>query len=221
MDHDFFKDLPDTSTPITASNLNNIGTTINVTKTGENLNNYKTDGIYYFGVNYLPQNIPSGLSNGWLHVMNGENLYVKQVFYRLGTANSNDFETYVRTYTTEWSSWKKYKIDEDTGWINCTTLTGTWNYAKIRRIGKIVFLDAYASSLDGNTGNKLQLPVGFIPPQQLSVYGSTGWISAPTIARWYISTNGYAGIDWVLSLINGSNVTENTWKRIQTSFFVD
>lgn len=216
-----FKDLPDTSTPLTADNLNRNVIVVDTANT--NLNNYKLDGIYYFGVSYVPLNVPAGVVNGWCQVFSSTNNeeFIKQIFYRLGTANSNDFETYVRTYTSEWSSWKKYKIDEDTGWINCTTLTGTWNYAKIRRIGKIVFLDAYASSLDGNTGNKLQLPVGFIPPQQISVYGTTGWVSAPTIARWYISTNGYVGIDWVLSLINGSNVTENTWKRIQTTFFVD
>lgn len=76
---------------------------------GTNLNDYKEDGKYYFGVSYTPTNIPTGM-NGWLEVITEDKKeYVKQIWYRHGTANNNDYETYVRTYTSEtWSDWKQY-----------------------------------------------------------------------------------------------------------------
>ncbi len=76
------------------------------------LNDYIEDGTYYFSTSYTPLNIPSG-SNGWLQVFSSNQLGVKQIWYRYGTANSNDFQTYVRTRTAAnvWSDWKRFSID--------------------------------------------------------------------------------------------------------------
>lgn len=51
--------------------------------------------------------------NGWLKVMKGSSLnVVKQLWYRQGTVNSNDFNTYVRTRSSGvWSDWKRFSID--------------------------------------------------------------------------------------------------------------
>lgn len=91
-----------------------LGSTI-VDTTNTNLNDYKTDGVYYFGSSYAPINRPAG-SNGWLEVFTGEqggDKVVKQIWYRHGTPNSTDYETYVRILSSgTWSNWKEYAIIE-------------------------------------------------------------------------------------------------------------
>ena len=83
-----------------------------VTVTGEDLNNYTDAGLYTFAQAYTPINAPSGNVNGWLLVMpwNQGNSTIKQLWFRHGSAGSNDFETYVRTKigSNAWGSWSKY-----------------------------------------------------------------------------------------------------------------
>ncbi len=81
---------------------------VRVTTKG-NLNNYKSQGIFYFSGEYTPTGIPAG-TNGWLIVLpNALDSAVKQIWMRHGTPNTNDHETYVRTYTgSSWSAWKRY-----------------------------------------------------------------------------------------------------------------
>ena len=82
-----------------------------ISATGKNLNNYIDAGIYTFTDGSAPTNVPAG-TNGWLVVIpwvEGSNT-VKQIWFRHGTVNTNDFETYVRTKvgTASWGSWSKY-----------------------------------------------------------------------------------------------------------------
>lgn len=84
----------------------------NVAIAGEDLNNYTDAGLYSFSASYTPTNAPSGNSNGWLLVMPWKqgNVTVKQVWFRHGSLNSNDFKTYVRTQigSSGWSDWSEY-----------------------------------------------------------------------------------------------------------------
>lgn len=119
-------------------NLNNqkVNKVINITSTGTNLNDYKTEGIYYFSPNYTPTNIPIGV-NGWLKVIPGNDgtLIVKQIWYRHGTPNSNDYETYVRTFSSNiWSNWKMIGMQSSIDSLNNSkvnksgdTMTGDLN----------------------------------------------------------------------------------------------
>lgn len=117
-----WENLPSTNTPVNATNLNKMDAGIKTLDTGKldkamtvttantNLNDYKSDGEWYFGVDYTPTNIPAGV-NGWLKVMTGnqqgDNI-AKQIWYRHGTPNGNDYETYVRTFSgNTWSSWRR------------------------------------------------------------------------------------------------------------------
>ncbi len=92
--------------------LNEKFSTQTVTTTGTDLNDYTTEGTYYFSSTYAPTNVPAG-SNGILSVLKGD--CIKQLWYRHGTANSNDYQTFVRTYTSgTWSSWRRFKtVDEE------------------------------------------------------------------------------------------------------------
>lgn len=130
MDKINFSNLPSTTTPVNATNLNLLQTNTenaiassqdaDYVTTSANLNDYKNSGSYYFS--QTPTNVPTGSSNGWLHVLaigTQANHSCKQVWYRRGTNNENDFMTYVRTYDANggtWSTWHKL----------ADVITGTW-----------------------------------------------------------------------------------------------
>ncbi len=97
--------------------INDIPVTANkiVTTTEEDLNNYVENGIYFFSSNYTQKNITIGV-NGWLQVMNrGNTSIAKQIWYRYGSINTNDYQIYVRTLgdTSGWSSWRRLMCEDD------------------------------------------------------------------------------------------------------------
>lgn len=146
-----WENLPSTNTPINETNLNNMengiepANTIVVTDTTVDLNNYIHDGSYYFpGGTQTVTNIPAGI-NGWLRVMESTNNgFVKQIWYRAGTPNANDYQTFVRTYTGGiWSDWKRYQMKEESEPVE-TTLTLNMTYfdtvdnSKVVKSGNVV-----------------------------------------------------------------------------------
>lgn len=115
-----WEDLPSTETPINKINLRhmddgieNANNTKVVNTTNTNLNDYTETGTYYFSSSYTPTNIPVGV-NGWLHVIKGVS-EVKQIWYRQGTINSNDYQTYIRSRSNagEWGNWKRLMVEDD------------------------------------------------------------------------------------------------------------
>ena len=83
-----------------------------VTETETDLNNYISNGVFYFGSDYTPTNIPAGV-NGALVVIVGTG-FIKQLWFRHGTANTNDYQTYIRTCTSDtWSDWQKLIVEND------------------------------------------------------------------------------------------------------------
>lgn len=79
-----------------------------VRTTGQDLNNYTTPGVYFFNGDYTPSNTPPDNNNGWVQVFaNNSRSMVKQTWYRGGKMNSNDHQTYIRTYIngSGWSNW--------------------------------------------------------------------------------------------------------------------
>lgn len=91
-----------------------------ITAAGEDLDKYIQPGIYMWisGANG-PVNAPTEPStnvNGWLHVMSNGVETVKQIWYRFGTPDTNDHQTYVRTKAKDqdWSSWQRYFTTADT-----------------------------------------------------------------------------------------------------------
>ena len=98
-----WENLPSTNTPLNETNLNNMEDGIvpanvqTITTANTNLNNYTNAG-----------------SNGWLQVMASSGGIIKQIWYRQGTVNINDHETYVRTYSGgTWSNWKRYVVEDE------------------------------------------------------------------------------------------------------------
>lgn len=80
---------------------------------GKDLNNYKTPGVYYFASDKTPTNIPAGV-NGFLMVLADKDGRVKQMWFRQGTLDSNDWQTYVRTgLGDDWSSWRQLMTNVD------------------------------------------------------------------------------------------------------------
>ena len=108
---------------------------ITVTTAETDLNDYLIDGWYFFyDSSVTPMNIPAGV-NGWLQVISqgDSDGFTKQIWYRAGTRDTNDFHTFVRTkYKSDpWSTWKTvltngtvkdYTVEEGTN--------GIWSYRK-------------------------------------------------------------------------------------------
>lgn len=80
---------------------------------GQDLNDYKESGVYYFTAGEYPTNTPVG-TNGLLVVIKSNwddsqnRIFVKQIWFRHGTQNSNDYHTYIRTYRTDSNSWSNW-----------------------------------------------------------------------------------------------------------------
>ena len=170
-------------TPFSSFNLNKmqdnidnakLEKTIYVSETGTDLNNYKSDGVYYFSSTVTPMNIPTGV-NGWLQVFSSNQNSVKQIWYRYGTINSNDYEIYVRTKTAtdSWSDWISV-FEKDSGWKSITPLIGTpatgYYVPKYRKIGKMVELRGYVSNVTKTGADIFVLPEGFRPSSRLRLY---------------------------------------------------
>lgn len=89
-------------------NLGAAADCITISAEGEDLDDYTTEGWYYF--RNAPTNIPGGV-NGWLRVVLAPGTAcVKQIWYRFGTPGTNDFNTWVRTYgsNTGWGDWAQF-----------------------------------------------------------------------------------------------------------------
>ena len=87
---------------------------VQLVKENLDLNDIIETGIYFFSQTYTPANIPTGV-NGWLLVMKGSSSdIVKQVWYRLGTTNSNSYNTFERHKgNNTWSEWTKFLTEKD------------------------------------------------------------------------------------------------------------
>lgn len=99
---------------ITNLENNKIDKTVTVATTGTDLNDYTSTGFYYFSGSYTPTNIPAG-SNGWLLVLSSNDgssgAVIKQLWFRYGTINSNDHNTFVRTKSDQaWGDWKQFTM---------------------------------------------------------------------------------------------------------------
>lgn len=106
---------------------NKVDKTTNITTTNTDLNDYIEEGTYFFSsATYAPENRPTG-TNGWLKVIKGSGDWVKQLWYRAGTNNSNDWQIFVRTKsaTLDWSDWRELQTKERTLYENNSGTTGT------------------------------------------------------------------------------------------------
>lgn len=101
----------------------------NILTDGTNLNDYVHNGIFYFDSEHTPLNVPVG-TNGWLVVFSEQPLnegrgtgYVKQLWFRAGTAGNTDHHMYVRTSNVGvmgWGAWQRIIVEKD-----LTALTST------------------------------------------------------------------------------------------------
>lgn len=125
--------IPTVATGSTFGSLSFDGTDVKIKlsadsqSSGQDLNNFKTAGIYNFTSANVPTNVPIG-TNGILIVLTYGSV-VKQIWMRQGTANSNDHQMYIRMYVSSWSRWHQYFMGEMIGGVENST-TASKAYAK-------------------------------------------------------------------------------------------
>lgn len=103
--------------------------TITVTDTGTSCNDYKDDGIYWFGTaNTRPTDSPEASTYGWLQVMSDGGDNIRQIWHRSSAINgTNEFKTFVRKYSANaqtWSAWKKFAMGETVLYNNTSGSNG-------------------------------------------------------------------------------------------------
>lgn len=129
--------------PVFGENGKLLGRTNVVTQAGTDLNDYTEEGWYVFNSSHTPANIPAG-SNGWLRVVPYNSAYVKQIWYRWGTAGTNDYQTFVRSKSGDtWGKW----------WGFMTSAGGTLNGAL--SIGYAGYPSLYFRNADGVIATRL------------------------------------------------------------------
>ena len=160
-----------------------------VTKSGTNLNNYKDNGWYFFHNSTVkPYNIPSGVTNGWLHVLSNAgpdgSTYTKQIFYRMGTPGVDDHQTYVRTISsgvTRWSSWTRYTTEKE-----AFTKKKLWTNANLANSFSAQTISIDLSAYDG-------VEILYYVDASTNLYQNTGTIlKGRNSAMWYVTaTSGH------------------------------
>ena len=207
-----------------------ISTTYVNTGGAVDLNDYTEQGWYFFTSNNTIANVPVGV-NGWLNVVKDKDsgTWTKQVWYRAGTANSNDYQTYVRTRTGDvWSNWKQYQMVEDTGWKTLTlnsdfhtyedNSANTPQYRKIGKVIEIVGAIAPTSNISAGTNKTIAtLPEGYRPSKnRYFICQGTG----RAIWTLYVYSNGNV----IFSRYGKSDYTDvstDVWLPFNVTFLVD
>lgn len=177
-----WQNLPNTTTPILAEKLNKLDRAI-INNENVDLNDFTTDGEYYFPYTTTKTNMPSGVANGWLKVMSGSDnngTTTKQLFYRHGTANNNDFQMYVRTFAGgTWSNWKRYvtyeevfDLTEGHGTRNTNNTNATDFMCDWRKIGRICYVSCYINP--STTNSNATLVTGLPPAKDYQDFNLAG-----------------------------------------------
>ena len=204
-----------------------------VTTAGTNLNDYVDQGIYFFNQSYIPTNIPTGV-NGWLVVMAlGEadttDKFIKQVWLRAGTPNTNDYDMYVRTRSWDgnWGSWRRIITEVDTEWKTLEYTSAFTYYSnaegnkpKIKKIGNIVYIKGVATptaQINANQSTTMfTLPSGYYNGASYFVCQGSG------MNRWTfaLQANGEVQIERYGTTTN-SAIPTGVWLPYNISIVID
>lgn len=127
-----------------------------------NLNDYKTQGIYLFTLDFTPLNVPEGNGNGWLIVIAKPTTtsFIKQLWLRAGTINSHDHQIFVRTNLgNAWSDWQRFLTTAETipianGGTNATdTTTARANLGALSKTNDVFSTSSVRYNTPDSTGS--------------------------------------------------------------------
>lgn len=95
-----------------------------ITSGNQNLDNYTTEGVWYFSGATTLTNAPNGAVNGWLEVLPYMSGNVKQFWHRHGSNPTTFKDEYIRLYSSgSWGSWEKMATESDIAGAFDTTQT--------------------------------------------------------------------------------------------------
>ena len=197
MDKINFVNLPSTTTPINATNLNQLQTNVDnakvektVSLTSQDLNNQKTTGFYYC---LSCTNKPSDANNGYLMVIKYTDNYVKQFFSSV-TSNT----TYERLLINgTWGSWQgigaeKVTIFSNTNLSNDWSTNGQCNCVTLQGGTKILTM----SIRYGTSTSVMTLPTALRPSSAVLAVATTGssvgYVSIATTGAVTLSSGAFS-----------------------------
>ena len=175
-----------------------------VTTANTDLDDYRTDGRYFFSNDYTPAHVPSGNTNGTLIVLSqtmnttpGDVVACKQLWLRAGSPGTNSYQVYERSRNNNgWSSWVRFLTTSDTLISGAASTVVTENLTGNRALvsnssGKIAVLNEVTATelgyLDGVT-SPIQTQLG---GKQETVTGAASTITGSDLTenRALISNN--------------------------------
>ena len=236
-----FQNLPSTTTPINATNLNAIQTNaetainsidIELSKTidmfndtsGNDWQEMMRNKLQYCISNYntTKENAVAFINGGWSGHFYGNGLFSKIGNHYQLIWMSNSLSAYClydagnNTY-----DYGIYQAEDDTGWQEFTLTSDfsqtSWNKLRYRKKNGIVYIIGTIDVLAPTTWTKLitTLPQGYRPIEELNVACRTSWDPFMKIA---ITANGEIE---TLNLNDGGQLTANTNIFINCSFIAD
>lgn len=126
------------------------------------MNDIVTPGVYYVNSGWTTAHLPyDTMSNGIVVVYTrGTNYLVKQIIYRQGTINANDWQTFVRmgyynsgTQSYDWSDWHRYATwMENEFYLRGTSPGVTLRQTKVNTFGTTPASNAY-TGIGAHTGD--------------------------------------------------------------------
>ena len=159
-----------------------------ITSGSHDLNNYTTEGKYFFSGVTL-SNQPNNAVNGWLEVLTTDTANVKQIWHRYGSNPTTYKDEYIRLYASNtWSSWERIATQTDVNTAITTvtrkTVNGEMFFTKFSNgiVNFVCEIQQFAGGLDVNL-----LPSGFLPARN---YYGVGMDSNNNVVPYALKTNG-------------------------------
>lgn len=115
------------------------------------------------------------------------------------------------------------EVNSDTGWQNLTPTKGTWTYLRYRVMGKMVYVEGYASSYawSGNVSDTIVnegIPSEYRPASNIYDFGT---VAGDRIARVYVSSLGNIGVDFDINISNGADYKTANWIQFRIIYFIN
>ena len=185
---------------------------------GQDANNLKSSAVYYITTANEPLNMPTAFANGFLIVLRYSSNIIKQIVFRQGTINSNDHQTYFRTYTESgWSKWHQFNTGEFIGGVENTDVASrAYAVNELMNRNGGVFRVTQAIASGGAITNNTNVVVTTISDELVRIISSIPTVNNNTIS---ITQNGTAVDSFTLN--QNSNKTINIEAAVNNELYTE
>lgn len=139
-------------------------------------------------------------------------------------STASDYTKYVEnkiyTLNKNTNEYEEFEISEnDTGWLDGTTVVGEWATFRYRKIGSKVLFEGRIASLTPSTNLVLgTIPIEYAPTKQMFTYGYT---AGTTITRYTMKTTGEIVLSFAFNFLDGTEITTPNYHHVYFEYYLD